>query len=291
MVVSTPAFDRELAFSRNLGWMTTREQQVLAGKRVAVAGLGGVGGSHLLTLVRMGVGRFNLAEIDTFEVANFNRQAGAMCSTIGRGKLEVLRDMALDIDPSLEIREFPTGVNEANLDDFLDGVDLYADSLDFFAFTARRAVLAACRRRGIPTITAIPVGMGAALICFHPQGISFEDFFCLEGHDELEQSLRLLVGSAPAHLHAGYLVDRSRVDLATHRVPSTGMACQVCAGMAATEAFKILLGRGPVRWAPKGIHFDAYTGRLARTWTPWGNANPLQRLRLAAARRILFTTA
>jgi molybdopterin/thiamine biosynthesis adenylyltransferase len=284
---TTPPFDRDLAFSRNLGWITAEEQRQLAGKRIAVAGLGGVGGSHLLTLVRIGIGRFNLAEIDTFEVANFNRQAGATRSTVGHRKLDVLRDMALDINPNLDLREFPDGISAANVDDFLTGVDLYADSLDFFAFPARRAVLSACRRLGIPTITAVPLGMGAALICFHPQGMSFEDYFRLDGQDEFEQCLRLLVGCAPAHLHAGYLADRTRVDLVTHRVPSTGMACQICAGMAATEAVKILLGRGTVRWAPRGIHFDAYSGRVARTWMPWGNANPLQRIRLAVARRML----
>lgn len=284
---SAVAFDHDLAFSRNLGWVTSDEQALLAGKHIAIAGLGGVGGSHLLTLTRLGVGHFNLAEMDTFEVANTNRQAGAMCSTFGRPKLGVMRDLALDINPGLAIREFPTGVSEANIDDFLNGCDLYVDSLDFFAFSARRAVFAACQRLGIPAITAAPLGMGAALLCFNPRGMSFEEFFRLEGHDEFEQGLRLLVGLAPAHLHTGYLVDRTRVDLAARRGPSTAMACQLCAGIAATEALKILLGRGSVRWAPLGLHFDAYRGRLARTWTPWGNANPLQRVRLSLARRML----
>lgn len=284
-------FDRDAAFSRNIGWVTTAEQAALAGKRIAIAGLGGVGGSHLLTLTRLGVGHFNLAEMDTFEVANVNRQAGAMRSTFGRPKLDVMRDMALDINPGLGIREFPDGISDANIDGFLTGVDLYVDSLDFFAFPARRAVFAACHRLGIPAITAAPLGMGAALLCFAPHGMSFEGYFRLAGHDELEQSLRLLVGLAPAHLHAGYLVDRSRIDLAARRGPSTAMACQLCAGVAATEALKILLGRGGVRWAPRGLQFDAYRGRLARTWMPWGNANPLQRVRLAMARRMFAPRA
>lgn len=280
-------FDYSEAFSRNCGWLTTDEQTRLSSKRVAIAGLGGVGGIHLMTLARLGIGRFTLAEMDTFEVANFNRQAGAMCSTIGRPKLDVLRDMARDINPNLDIREFPTGISHANIDDFLDGADVYVDSLDFFAFPARQAVFAACHRRGIPAITAAPLGMSTALLCFNPRGMSFENYFCLAGHNELEQSIRLLVGLAPAHLHASYLADRSRVDLAGRKGPSTAMGCQLCAGVAATEALKILLGRGGVRWAPRGLQFDAYRHRLARTWLPWGNANPLQSLRLAIARRML----
>jgi hypothetical protein len=57
--------------------------------------------------------------------------------------------------------------------------------------------------------------------------------------------------------------------------------------MAATEALKILLHRGPVVTAPHGVHFDAYRNKMVRTWRPWGNANPIQRLAVAIASRQL----
>ena len=66
-----------------------------------------------------------------------------------------------------------------------------------------------------------------------------------------------------------------------------GMACELCAGMAATQALKLLLGRGRVPAAPRGLHFDAYRNKLAGTWRPGGNANPIQRLGLILARRKL----
>jgi len=71
-------FDYKVAFSRNIGWVTEAEQSRLRSKRIAIAGMGGVGGGHLLTLTRLGVGAFNIADFDAFELANFNRQAGAM---------------------------------------------------------------------------------------------------------------------------------------------------------------------------------------------------------------------
>ncbi len=58
-------FDYEVAFSRNIGWFTEAEQARLRGCRVAVGGLGGVGGSHLLTLARLGVGQFTITDLDT----------------------------------------------------------------------------------------------------------------------------------------------------------------------------------------------------------------------------------
>lgn len=280
-------FDYHTAFTRTVGWVTGDELATLRRSRVAIAGLGGVGGSHLLTLTRLGVGAFSLAEFDRFELHNFNRQAGAFLHTIGQPKISVVADMARGINPELDLRLFPHGVNLDNLDSFLDGVDVYVDGIDYFAFDIRRAVFAACRERGIPAITAAPLGMGAALLVFTPSGMSFDDYFQLAGQPEPEQALRFLVGLGPALLHGPYLVDATRMRLGDRAGPSTPMACELCAGIAATEALKLLLGRGPVRAAPHGLHFDAYRGRLARTWRPGGNRNPLQRLLLSAVRRRL----
>ena len=87
-------FSYAAAFTRNIGWVTEWEQDLLRGKRVAIAGLGGVGGSHLLTLTRMGIGAFSLADFDTFDYANFNRQVGATIASVGRRKLDVMSEMA-----------------------------------------------------------------------------------------------------------------------------------------------------------------------------------------------------
>lgn len=280
-------FDYLHAFSRNLGWVTEAEQQQLRGKRIAIAGLGGVGGSHLLTLARLGIGAFTLADFDTFDVPNFNRQAGAMVSTLGQPKVDVLSRMALDINPELQLRCFPAGVDDSNLDDFLRDVDLYVDSLDFFAFDARRKMFAACATKGIPAITAAPLGMGTAMLIFMPGQMTFEQYFRLEGHDEFEQGIRFLLGLAPARLHMGYLVDPSRIDLANRKGPSTGMACQLCAGVAATNALKILLKRGDIIAAPRGMHFDAYRNQFTITTLPSGNAGLLQRLKIRLAHRML----
>ena len=104
-------FQYEQAFSRNIGWVTPAEQQQLRGKRIAIAGGGGVGGVHLLTLARLGVTQFHIADFDTFDIPNFNRQVGAMMSTVGQPKADVLARMARDINPALEVKIFPEGVH------------------------------------------------------------------------------------------------------------------------------------------------------------------------------------
>lgn len=282
-------FNYREAFSRNLGWVTEQEQDRLRGSRVAIAGMGGVGGFHLLTLARMGVGAFNLADFDVYDLVNFNRQAGASLQTLGKPKLEVMASMAGDINPELDLRLFPEGLDERVLDDFLTDVDLYVDGLDFFALEIRQAVFAACAERGIPAITVAPLGMGAALLNFLPGQMTFEDYFGFAQNNQLEKAIRFYIGLAPAKLQMGYLVDPSQIDLAKHKGPSTAMGCMLCAGVAGTEALKILLGRGRVYSAPWGVHFDAFKNQLARTWRPGGNdRNPLLKFCLSMARRRLL---
>lgn len=279
-------FNYNGAFSRNLGWVTDWEQASLAARHVAIAGLGGVGGSHLLTLARLGIGGFSLADFDTFDLVNMNRQAGANMSSLGRPKLDVLAEMARGINPGLRLRLFPAGVQPENLDAFLDGADLFVDGLDFFALDIRAQVFARCAARGIPAMTAAPIGMGVGFLAFAPDGQSFERYFRLAGQSADEKALRFLTGVAPAGLHRAYLVDETRVDLAAKRGPSTSAACELCAGMVATQALKLLLNRGGVPFAPVHLTMDAYRGRTVRTRLRWGQAGPLQTLKRAVARRI-----
>ena len=283
--VTNEPFDYLTAFSRTIGWITPAEQATLRSKRVAIAGLGGVGGSHLFTLARLGIQSFNLADLDRFGTENFNRQAGAFQSTVGQPKLDVVSRMARDINPDLDIKGFPGGVTFDNMGEFLSGVDLYVDGLDFFVLDIRAKLFALCAERGIPAITAAPLGMGAAFLAFLPGQMTFEEYFQLEGRAKNEQLLRFMVGLAPAVLHQGYLVEPSAVDLVNQKGPSTPMACEICAGIAGTQALKILLGRGKVIAAPHGLHFDAYRNKFVHTWRPGGNSNPLQRLILSLARR------
>lgn len=278
-------FRYEQAFSRNIGWVTPAEQATLRGKRVAIAGGGGVGGVHLLTLARLGVANFHIADFDSFDIVNFNRQVGAMMSTVGQPKAEVLARMAKDINPEIDIKIFDEGVNKGNLKDFLAGVDLYVDALDFFAFDARQQAFAACAELGIPATTAAPLGMGAALLNFMPGQMTFEEYFQWGNLPELDKAIRFVVGLAPAGLHRPYLVLPEAVNFAERRGPSTFMACQLCAGIVATEALKILLGRGKVLSAPHGVQFDAYRNKLAHTWRPGGNGNLLHRLMISVAKR------
>ena len=280
-------FDYARAFSRNIGWVTETEQLNLKRSRIAIAGLGGVGGAHLLTLARLGIGNFSISDFDDFDVHNLNRQAGAFMPFMGKSKLDTMARLAKDINPELDLRLFPQGVTPENVDEFLRDVDVYVDGLDFFALPARRMVFAKCREKGIPALTAAPLGMGTAFLYFKPSGMSFEDYFKVEGHESHEQYARFIAGLSPAMVQRDYLVAPAAVNFREKRGPSTVMACDMCAGVMGTSVLKVLLGRGVLRAAPWGMHFDAYHQMLKHTWRPFGNAHPLQQLLLKFIRPVL----
>ena len=280
-------FDYDRAFSRNIGWVTLAEQAKLRQARIGIAGMGGVGGAHLLTLSRLGIVRFNIADFDEFDVHNINRQAGASMSHMGLPKIDIMARLAQDINPENDMRLFPQGVQPDNVDEFLRDVDVYVDALDFFALPARRLLFAKCREKGIPALTAAPLGMGTAFLYFSPTGMSFEDYFKVEGHESQEQYARFIAGLSPAMMQRDYLVAPEAVNFHEKRGPSTIMACDLCAGVMGTSVLKVLLGRGAIKAAPWGMHFDAYHQKLKRTWRPFGNSNPLQQLLLKFIRPVL----
>lgn len=280
-------FNYEKAFSRNIGWITEQEQQILRNKKAAIAGVGGVGGVHLLTLARLGIGNFHIADNDVFEIANFNRQVGALMSTLGKSKVDVLANMALDINPELNLRKFNDGVTFENVDEFLNGVDIYIDGLDFYVLEIRRKIFSRCAELKIPALTAAPFGMGSAFLIFIPGKMTFEEYFNFENLNSIDQQIKFTVGLAPSALHKTYLIDPTRFNFEKKAAPSTFMGCEFCAAVVSVESLKILLARGKTYAAPYYHHFDCFTGKWKRGWLPGGNRNPIQRLKIFLFKRQL----
>src|SRR6185295_2318049 len=164
------------AFTRNIGLVTPEEQEQLRQTCVAICGLGGAGGVHLVTLLRSGIGRFRLAEPDRFELVNTNRQYGATIHTSGRSKLEVMAEVARAINPEVDLTLFGEGITPDNADEVLRGVDVAVDAIDFFAVQARRLLFRTARRHGIYALTSAPLGFGATMHIFSPTGMSFDEY-------------------------------------------------------------------------------------------------------------------
>jgi tRNA threonylcarbamoyladenosine dehydratase len=272
-------FSRAEAFERNTGLISLQEQQILASSLVVIAGCGGVGGLHAHTCARLGIGRFRIADTDTFSIANINRQIGATVQSIGKNKAEVTADMIRSINPECDVEVLDRNICADNVGAFVRDADLVFDGVDFFALAARRQLFAAAWQADIPALTAAPLGFSATLHVFAKGGMSFDEYFDLADEQEpFEQLMRFIVGLAPAGLHLPYM-DLSSVNIETGRGPSSILGSQMAASLAGGEALAILLNRRPLLRAPEYLQFDCYRQVLRKRRLRGGNKNCLQRLR------------
>lgn len=129
----------------------------LKGYRVAVFGVGGVGGYVCEALSRSGVYRLTLVDGDTVAVSNINRQIIALTSTIGKFKAEVMKDRILDINPNAEVKAVNSFVSAENIESFrLCEYDYVVDAID--DIKAKLALAKFCYENSIPIISAMGAG-------------------------------------------------------------------------------------------------------------------------------------
>ncbi|MGE3442367.1 MAG: ThiF family adenylyltransferase [Acidimicrobiia bacterium] len=275
------AFSFDEAFSRNLGLLTPAEQLTVRSKRVAICGLGGVGGYHLLALARLGFTKFSVVEFDRFEYVNFNRQVGATVDTVGASKLQTTVGMARAINPDIDVRTFETRLAPDLFDEFFADADLFLDGIDFFESGLREKVFNYCYTKQIPVVSAGPIGVSVGWMVMMPNGPSPEEYFQFgKASDERRKAARFLVGLTPALLQRSHIVDFDYVDFSTRKVPSLNASCLGAAAIASTEALKIVLGRGKLRPLPWTHQFDMLNLRYKKNWSPFGLRSPLNRLKL-----------
>lgn len=143
----------------------------LQSSSVTVVGLGAVGGHVVEGLVRSGVGRLRLVDFDTVQPTNINRQILALESTLGRAKVEVARERALEINPDCIVESLQIVAREDTTPEIMDPApDLLVDAID--SLNPKVGLLTAAYHLGIPTISA----MGAALRT-DPTQVQFGDIF------------------------------------------------------------------------------------------------------------------
>ena len=129
----------------------------LSACRVAVFGLGGVGGHAAEALVRSGIGALDLIDHDRISVSNLNRQVFAVHSTMGMLKVDAARARLLDINPELVLRTYPVFYLPENAGDFdLTVYDYIIDAVD--TVTAKLTLAENAWHAGVPILSAMGTG-------------------------------------------------------------------------------------------------------------------------------------
>lgn len=129
----------------------------LKNSRVAVFGIGGVGGYVCEALVRSGVGHFDLIDSDTVCMSNLNRQIIATRSTLGEYKVDVMKKRMSDINPDVDVRVHKSFFLPENSDSFpFEEYDYVVDAVDTVA--AKIELVMKCDKEGVPIMSSMGAG-------------------------------------------------------------------------------------------------------------------------------------
>ncbi len=280
----------EELFTRNIGFVDENEQAKLRTTRVAVLGVGGMGGVTAQVLARAGVGKLSILDKDSFEPSNNNRQVYSRTDSWGRLKVDVTAAELKLVNPDIEVRvEHHFGLD--NVHAVLDGCDVAVNGMD--EITATVLLWRAARERRIPLVDAWSAPLPNVFVLQPldarpeefleyptrhvdiPEVASFIDECKLREavHVSLHsRSLRYLDAQVIREIMSG---ERARISFAP-MVWGAGL-------LMAWEALKIRLGRGNV------------ASRFGRFWDPWRGdvreAHGFSRVELALLRQALRLVA
>lgn len=180
---------KAVAKSRTVALLGEDAVRKLENSRVAVVGLGGVGGHVLETLARAGVGEFVLVDGDVVDESNLNRQIIATVKTVGQAKAKVAKERVLEINPLAEVVEVQARLTEGNVESILSGdIDYIADCID--SLPDKVALVCFAQKKGIPIISACGAGNRSQLCDFE-----ITDVFKTQ-YDPLARKLRGMLKNA-----------------------------------------------------------------------------------------------
>lgn len=144
-------------FTRTKCLIGTEAFEKLQHSHVIVFGIGGVGGYVVEALVRSGIGEITIVDNDVVSESNINRQIIALHSTVGKPKVEVMKERALDINPVLKIHTVQTFFLPENAGDFtFSDYSYVVDAVD--TVTAKIEIIRSAKEAGVPVISSMGTG-------------------------------------------------------------------------------------------------------------------------------------
>lgn len=162
-------------YARNARLLAPSQQATLLAAHVAVVGLGGLGGTVVEILARLGVGRLTLIDGDRFDESNLNRQLLCTTRSLGDAKAETAARRVAEVNPAVAVHAVAAELTPANAPDLLAGAGVAVDCLD--NLPARFALAAGARRRGIPMVSAAVGGASGQVTVIVPSGPGLESVY------------------------------------------------------------------------------------------------------------------
>lgn len=224
--------------TRQMSIVTRSQQSRFKDGKIAVIGCGGIGGSVIEMLARMGVGEIIAIDKDYFDLSNLNRQLLSSLDVLRKDKAKVAEEKTRLINPYVNVKGVVGEITEDNVSDILKDADIIIDALDNIK---TRIIVSRYAKNSNKTFIhgAIHGTLGQVSV-FSPEGVGYEELFDLpsKGKDLTDDVIE-------------------EVNKLTHGVPPViGPTPNIVGSLEAFEAFKIITGVGKVSYAPKLLTFD-----------------------------------
>lgn len=224
--------------SRQMSIVTKSQQTRFKEAKIAVVGCGGIGGAVIEMLARMGVGKLNIVDKDSFDMSNLNRQMMSSIDEIRNSKSEVTAEKIRLVNPYVKISAFNEELNTDNIENFIDDSQIVIDALD--NLPTRVLLSRYTKEKNIPFIHGAIHGTMGQLTVFDKESPSYEKLFSLlsEGNkldDKTMAKLNEISHSTP---------------------PVIGPIPNIIGCLEAFEAFKLITNIGEVTLAPKVLSMD-----------------------------------
>ncbi|NBB12157.1 molybdopterin-synthase adenylyltransferase MoeB [Pseudomonas sp. SLFW] len=155
-------------------------QMRLKQSRALIVGVGGLGSPVALYLAAAGVGELHLADFDTVDLTNLQRQIIHDTQSVGQGKVDSAMARLTAINPDVKLVPHRVALDEDSLAAVVDAVDLVLDCSD--NFTTREAVNAACVAAAKPLVSGAAIRLEGQLSVFDPRRADSPCYHCLYGH-------------------------------------------------------------------------------------------------------------
>jgi len=257
-------------FERNLGIFTQKDQERIREAKVMILGLGGMGGALAILLARTGFTNFYLIDPETYEPSNMNRQVCCFIDTIGKLKVEVVKNEILRINPEAQVVADARKLSLQEIEKLIREwcPDVVAAEADDVAFSAK--VIRLATSNGVFAITGMPSGFTGYVMAFPPytkytpegifglpENLSYEELYQLVEAPENRCGRRWYM------FHGKWRTDWF-LEWREGRKPIAQVAPAVwlVACITATEIVKYIVGKWRLVAAPYVWHFAIADGKI-----------------------------
>lgn len=273
----------EQSFIRNLGIISTEEQEKLKHGRVTVVGAGGVGGITLIQIARIGVGYIHVIDRDVFEASNLNRQMLSSVSRLNKSKAESAKATLVDINPNIQVKVTKEFVTDENAEELLKDTDVIIDATD--NLVARVIIHRTAAKLGIPSIwIAVTPPFRGGVMSLTPTSTPYEVVLRHPSYqqpltEEMKKKIDALKDGRAIH-SIQYGVDKQWAEAYVKKeAPWAVLApvANIVGVLASFEAFKFLVQRADVKpvVGPDLIRVNLASHKMVEVQTPaegsWDN--------------------